>query len=207
MNRFKSTIEKTLLERMRMLGIDTQQRSLATGIFRQLSEKVQSKRRPDEFQTVRRQFQSELKERLSNRTNQVKNKPLDETFKSPKPPLVLLSTRKESGSVVGLKQPKTILVPRRERPIQVSSAVTPLPRAPVPTPRSTKNQSGPASMNGTLSLMARDGEAPSGGLQDLDRQVVSLFEKVKRESWDDFKWGHLLFRRRRMRKPSRIIHH
>lgn len=68
MDRFKSTIENALTQRMRMLGMDVRKKALPSGTFRQLSEKLKSNRQPEYLET-RRQFESQLKERLNGSAN------------------------------------------------------------------------------------------------------------------------------------------
>lgn len=117
-----------------MLGIDTEKKTMSSGMFRQLSSKLESNQ-STEFLETRKYFENQLKERLNP-----KNKPLSESLKTASKKL--LPSRKEISRSI-------------HRPSPIKMSVGTPPRAPVPTPRSSKNPSTP------LSLMARDGEASS----------------------------------------------
>lgn len=150
MDRFKSTIENALAQRMRMLGLDLRRKALSTEAFRQLSEKLESSERRPEFSEMRRHFESQLKERLSK----TKTKSLDKPLPPPQKPLLTIG-----------KTSKT--TPETKKKPSLTLQVASTPRAPVPTPRSRSGSS-------TSSLMARDGEAPSfvsNVSQHLESQV------------------------------------
>ncbi|KAI9561289.1 hypothetical protein GHT06_012245 [Daphnia sinensis] len=160
MDRFKKTIENALEQRMQLLGIDVNRKTLSNSTFRQLSEKLKSNQTADYLQ-MRNHFESQLKERLkkigvkSPSKSHEKAKPLNS-----KPLLTVASNNRQ-------KRPKT----EREHPV----ITTPV-RAPVPTPRSRNQITEPPT---SLSLMARDGEAhsvlPSSSVKELtahlERQI------------------------------------
>ncbi|KZS04874.1 Uncharacterized protein APZ42_032069 [Daphnia magna] len=166
MDRFKKTIENALGQRMQLLGVDVNCKTLSNSAFRLLSEKL----KPNQHQTadylqMRNQFESQLKERLkhigvkSPAKSHEKAKPVNS-----KPLLTVASNNRQ-------KRPKMEREQEQEHPV----VTTPV-RAPVPTPRSRNQITGPPT---SLSLMARDGEAhsvlPSNSVKELtahlERQI------------------------------------
>ncbi|XP_057371850.2 cilium assembly protein DZIP1L-like [Daphnia carinata] len=158
MDRFKKTIENALGQRMQLLGVDVNRKTLSNSTFRLLSEKLKSNQTADYLQ-MRNRFESQLKERLKNIQVKSPTKSHEKPVNS-KPLLTVASNNRQ-------KRPKM----EQEHPV----ITTPV-RAPVPTPRSRNQITEPPT---SLSLMARDGEAhsvlPSCNVKELtahlERQI------------------------------------
>ena len=159
MDRFKSTIEKALAQRMRMLGLDVHKKTLSAETFRKLSESLKSstnQQRP-EYHKMRKHFELQLKERMSGKSpSKAKTR-----MEKPVPHKPLLTSGKTFKSVTKEESKNTETLSNLE-------VVTTPTRAPVPTPRLRASTSS--------SLMARDGEAPAVSnvkelSQHLERQV------------------------------------
>lgn len=169
MDRFKKTIENALGQRMQLLGVDVNCKTLSNSAFRLLSEKL----KPNQHQTadylqMRNQFESQLKERLKN----IGVKSPAKSHEKAKPVKPLLARSKPLLTVASNNRQKR---PKMEREQEHPVITTPV-RAPVPTPRSRNQITEPPT---SLSLMARDGEAhsvlPSSSVKELtahlERQV------------------------------------